>query len=266
MSFPLTEKTAPSPTEVRTGQSAFAEFKGGRRRRDVLELAVGYALILLGIWTPLPWQRWFALTALAWVLLATVISFDGWTAMGLRERGFLRSVWATGVALVLAAGAVALSARLGTLHARLTPGAVVERYWTYAVWAFLQEFLLLDFFLLRLLRLLRSNAAAVMATAGLFALAHLPNPVLVPLTIVWGTIACVLFLRYRNLYTLGMAHAVFGICIAMTVPAQADHNMRVGLGYLTYRAHAHHGHHRNQSPQMVSTDACVMAEAPTRRS
>ncbi len=243
----------------------FEQDRPQRRRRDVLELAVGYALILLGIWTPLPWQRWFALAALAWVLLTTAISFDGWTAMGLRERGFLQSLWVTGAALVLAAGAMLVSWRLHMLHT-WRPELFIHRYWAYAVWAVLQQFLLLDFFLLRLLRLLRSKAAAVMVTAGLFALAHLPNPILMPLTIVWGAIACALFLRYRNVYTLGMAHAIFGICIAVTVPAHIDHNMRVGLGYLTYRPHMHFHHHRNQSPQIVSTVACVKAEAPTRRS
>jgi membrane protease YdiL (CAAX protease family) len=236
------------------------------RQRDLLELAVGYGLILLALWTPLPWQRWFDWVALAWVLIVSALSFDGLTANGLRERGFLRSLWVVGAALALAAGAIALSARLHTLRAPRYPAFFIHRYWAYAVWAFLQEFLLLDFFLRRLLRLLRSRTVAVAVTAALFALAHLPNPILMPVTLVWGAIACALFLRYRNLYTLGLAHAIFGICIAVTVPAQADHNMRVGLGYLTYRPQSHRHHHRNQSPQTVSTTAWVMDEAPTRRS
>lgn len=255
-------------SKTTTGFNA-AEDEGliaGHRRRDLVELAVGYGLILVAIWTPPPWQRWFDWVALGFVLTVTALSFDGLTANGLRERGFFRSLWVVGVALALAAGAVAVGADLHTLHSPRYPMFFVHRYWAYVIWAFLQEFLLLDFFLRRLLRLLPTRTVAVLATAGMFALAHLPNPVLTPITLLWGAIACVLFLRYRNLYTLGMAHAIFGICIAVTVPAQTDHNMRVGLGYLTYRPHEHHRHHRNQSPQMVSTKACVMAEAPTRRS
>ena len=80
--------------------------------------------------------------------------------------------------------------------------------------------------------------AAALASAGLFALAHLPNPILAPVTLLWGFVACLLFLRYRNLYTLGMAHAVFGITIAICIPGPVIHNMRVGLGYLTY-GHRH---------------------------
>jgi membrane protease YdiL (CAAX protease family) len=234
------------------------------RRRDLLELWVGYGLILLAIWTPRPWQWWLDWAALAFVVVATALSFDGWTANGLRERGFVPSLWVVGAALALAIAAVLVAVRLHTLHAPRSPTLFVHRFWDYAVWAMFQQFLLLDFFLRRWLRLLPSQWAAVGATAGLFALAHLPNPVLTPVTLVWGAVACALLLRYRNIYTLGMAHAIFGICIAVTVPGQVDHNMRVGLGYLMYRPHVHQ-HHRNHRPQIVSTDACVMAEAPTRR-
>jgi len=243
--------------------------EGGRGDfRDIFELSVGYGLILLAIWTPRPWQSAFSWVALVWVLLATGISFDGWGRMGLHGRGFLRSLWVVGAALLLAA-AVAMGGRLHTLHMPQSPALFLRRYWTYAIWALLQEFLMLDFFLLRLLRLMRGKTAAVIATAALFGLAHVPNPVLMPLALVWGSIACLIFLRHRNLYTLGLAHAILGICIAVTVPGPVDHNMRVGLGYLTYRPQQfsgwRHAHHRNQRPQIVSTEAWVMAEAPTRR-
>jgi hypothetical protein len=111
----------------------------------------------------------------------------------------------------------------------------VRRFWVYALWALLQQFLLLDFVLLRLLRLLPRRKAAVTAAAGLFALAHLPNPVLTPATLIWGFAASLLFLHYRNIYTLATLHIIFGICIAITIPGPVDHNMRVGLAYLTYR-------------------------------
>jgi membrane protease YdiL (CAAX protease family) len=264
MNSATADNPAPGPAVDYSAGSGPCSGLGERRRRDLVELVVGFGLILLAIWTPRPWQTWIALIALAWVVLATALSFDGWSAMGLRERGFLRSLWVTGAALLLAAGAVAVSSQIHTLHVPSEPALFVHRYWTYAVWALLQEFLLLDFFLLRLLRLLPQKLAAMLVTVGLFTLAHVPNPVLMPLVVVWGLIACVMFLRYRNVYTLGLAHAILGICVAITVPGTVDHNMRVGLGYLTYRPPHHH--YRNQRPHTVSTNAWVMAEAPTRRS
>jgi hypothetical protein len=251
---------ASMPTTDNKGSLATAE----HNRCDLLELSVGYGLILLAVWTPQPWQRQFYWAGLTWVLLATAFSFDGLSAMGLRISGALRAPWVVGLALLVAAIAVCVADSLHTLHIPEHPVLFIERYWAYAIWAFVQEFLLMDFFLLRLLRLLPGKKMAVLAAAGLFALAHLPNPVLAPVTLLWGIVACLLFLQYRNLYILGMAHAIFGICIATTVPGPIDHNMRVGLGYLSYRHPVHH--QRSQIDHIVSTHAWVIADAPTRRS
>jgi hypothetical protein len=45
----------------------------------------------------------------------------------------------------------------------------------------------------------------------------------------------------------------------VVVPDSLHHHMRVGVGY--YRYHPH----RSQRDQIVSTEAWVTAEAPTRR-
>lgn len=211
---------------------------GGQLRGggDGVALSVGYALIELALWTPRPWQDWFGWGALAWVALQTALNFEGWEALGLLGRGFRRSMWIVGAAVALSLAAGLASAHLGGLHAPQEPGLFVRRFWLYVVWAFVQELLLLGFFLRRLLRLTGSKMAAVLATAGLFGAAHVPNPVLMPLALAWGVIACAVFLRWRSLYPLGMAHAILGICIAVSVPKAMDHNMRVGLGYLRYRA------------------------------
>ena len=242
------------------GFSASTETR--RRHRDLVELVVGYALILLVIWSPRPLQRWFYWAAIVWILATVPRSLREWKMMGFRAAGFWDSFWAFCVALLAAGIAIVFSVRLHTLHLPSTFVRFLLRFASYGIWAFVQQFLLQDFFLLRLLRLVQGKAAAVALAVGMFTLAHLPNPILTPLALVWGLISCLVFLRYRNLYTLGMAHAVLGITIAICVPGPVDHNMRVGLGYITYRPQ----HHRNQMDHIVSTDAWVSAEAPTRRS
>jgi membrane protease YdiL (CAAX protease family) len=239
------------------------------RRRDLIELAVGWGLIMIVIWTPRPLQHWLYWAPVAWIAVVTCLRFEGWAAMGLRTRNLLQSSWVIGVALLLATVAWVVAQRLGTLHA---PASATQFFWTYigyTVWSFVQQFLLLSFFLARLLRLVPGSYRAALVAAVIFALAHLPNPVLTPMTLVWGMASCVLFLRYRNVWTLGMAHAILGITVAMTLPGAVTHNMRVGLGYLRYRAPQHGvGHHsgqRRKSDQIVSTDACVIADAATRR-
>jgi hypothetical protein len=163
--------------------------------------------------------------------------------MGLRFANLARSSWIVGAALLASALSVLIAGLVHTLHAPGGPVQFFERYAGYIGFAFVQQALLQDFFLLRLLRLMRSPRAAALVAAIIFSLAHLPNPILVVVTFAWGLVACLLFLRYRNLYPLALAHAILGITIAMTIPGPVIRNMRVGLGYLTYSSH--HVHHRN---------------------
>ena len=225
------------------------------RRRDLLELLIGYGLILLVIWSWRPWQRGLYYVAAGFLVTVLWISFDSWPAMGLRTANFWRSLWVVGVALALSAVAVLVARERHVLHPVGGPVPFLKRYWGYMIWSLMQQILLVDFFLRRLLRLIPKPGYAVLATAAIFAAAHLPNPVLTVVTLVFGTAACLIFLRYRNLYPLAMAHAILGITIALTVPGPIIRNMRVGLGYLTN--HGHHAppasHHCSHRDQIVST-------------
>jgi len=208
-----------------------------RNRRPLVELCVGYALILVVIWTPRPWQR--LSYAVAAISLGSVLwkSRAGWQAMGLRPANFARSLWLIGVALLAAALA---ASRLHTFHRPDSLSQFIARYTGYALGACMQQILLQDFFLPRLLRLTRNPVTASLAAAALFSLAHLPNPILSVITFFWGFAACLFFVRYRNLYTLAIAHAILGITVAMSVPGPVIRNMRVGLGYITFKAHPIH--------------------------
>ena len=48
--------------------------------------------------------------------------------------------------------------------------------------------------------------------------------------------SCWLFRRYRNLYMLGLAQGLLGLCFAICVPDAMHHHMRVGLGYFHYHS------------------------------
>jgi membrane protease YdiL (CAAX protease family) len=209
-------------------------------------------------------QRWLYFGTIAWFFVSIVATFPGWRAMGCSIAGFWRSLWVVGIAVALGIGATILASNLHTLHHPGSPIQWVKAFGGYTIWALTQQFLLQGYFLIRLLRIMPSKVSAV-ATAGfVFALIHLPNPILTPVTLLWGLVACFVFLKFRNIYPLAIAHAIFGICVAITIPATMHHNMRVGLGYLTYTPPQHL--HLSQIDQSVSTDAWVMADAPTRRS
>jgi hypothetical protein len=216
-----------------------------QKRRDLKEIAIAYGLILAVIWTPRPWQS--VLWGVAAIGLSALIflSFEGFAAMGLRRGDFWRSLWIAGAALMIACVAVGVAAEEHTLRLPHGPLAFLGTYCAYTVWAGVQQLLLQGFFLLRLRRLMANPRLAALTGAVLFSLAHAPSAFLVPVTFVWGVAACLLFLRYRNLYPLALAHAVLGITVAMTIPGPVDHNMRVGLGYLHYR------HHRQEGPPLA---------------
>jgi membrane protease YdiL (CAAX protease family) len=156
--------------------------------------------------------------------------------MGFRRGGLASSMWVVLAALLVSTGAVVVSTHLGTLRHPISTRSWVMTFGGYTVWSFVQQFLLQGFFLFRLLRLLPRREWAALAAAIMFALAHLPNPILTPVTFIWGLCACFVFLRCRNVYPLALAHAILGITVAVTIPGPVVHNMRVGLGYLRYHA------------------------------
>ena len=223
----------PIPSTIDTGLT-LPPVAASSRGRDLVELAVGYALILIVIWTPRPWQRLPYFVAAIFIAAAVWRSFPGAKAMGLHIANLARSLWLVGAALLAAALAVMAAERLHTLHAPGGVSLIFQRYAGYMLFACVQQGLLQSFLLCRLERLTPGPGSAVLAAAAMFSFAHLPNPILMVITFFWGLMACLFFLRYRNLYPLAVAHAILGITVAMCVPGPVIRNMRVGLGYLTY--------------------------------
>jgi hypothetical protein len=205
------------------------------RRLALLELCVGYGLILATVWTLRPVQSWLWWASVLWIAASTWWSFPGWAAMGFRRGGFVASLWVVALAALLSTVAVAAALHLHTLRIPHSLMAWVLAWGGYTLWSFVQQFLLQGYFLFRLVRLLPRREAAAVAAATIFAVAHLPNPLLTAVTLIWGIVACFVFLRCRNLYTLMLTHAILGVSLAITVPGPKMHNMRVGIGYLKYR-------------------------------
>lgn len=216
---------------------AAAEISVSSRARNIFEIVAAYGLILAVIWTPGPLQRVLYWAAIATVLVTTLLRRENLNALGLGIRGFASSLWIAGLAAVLAAVTVWGASLMQTLHPLFGQEPLLAHAWGYFVWALMQQFLLQAYFLPRFLRLTSSRWLAVAAVALLFAVAHIPNPILTIAAFAWGGCSSLLFLRYRNLYTLGIAHGILGICFAVTVPDHFHHHMRVGLGYLRYHQH-----------------------------
>jgi hypothetical protein len=201
--------------------------------RDLVELIFGYGLILFVLWTPEFPQRVLSPVAFIMTLAVVLARRPSLDDLGIGRHGLARSLWILPAAILLAIASLLLARKIGTLHP-LFKGDF-KHVAGYILWTIFQQFLLNDYFMPRLTRLLASENAAVGLAAVLFAAAHLPNLPLTGATLLWGAISCALFRRYRNLYALGLAQGVLGLCFAVCVPDALHHHLRVGLGYLRYQ-------------------------------
>lgn len=201
--------------------------------RNLTELIVGFLAIDAVLWLPTREQLIFGPIALLTPLVLVLWRRPGLDELGLGWRGFGASFWILPSAVGLSIVGVEAAKYLGTFHTLYAPD--FSHVGGYLIWTLYQQFLLQDYFMPRLASVLSTNAALAFA-AVLFALAHLPNIPLVLATLAWGAVSCALFRRYRNLYVLGLAQGVLGLCFAVCVPDVWLHHMRVGLGFLRYHA------------------------------
>ncbi len=198
--------------------------------RDLLEVALVFAFILVAVWTP-PGRvnSFFSIVAAACIMAFAIAGRWGPREMGL--------TWPlSGAVNILLAGALLCGAiaAIGTALRFAGAGNALpwSRSWQYALWALQQEFILQSVFFLRLESVLGTRRA-VWAAASLYAVVHVPSPLLTVLSFLGGLLFCEFFRRWRNLYPLGIIHATLGLTIAASLPDKWLHHMRVGIGYLT---------------------------------
>lgn len=199
--------------------------------RNLIELSAGFIAIMIVLWLPTREQLIFGPIALLMPAVFVLVEKPTTDELGLGLFQFLRSLWILPVAVALAALGIYLAQLSGTYHALYK--AEFGHVGGYVLWTIYQQFLLQDYFMPRLTRLLSGDTAIAVA-AILFSLAHLPNIPLMIATLLWGAVSCALFRRYRSIYVLGIAQGLLGLCFAVCVPDLFIHHMRVGLGYWHY--------------------------------
>ncbi|MGZ4788565.1 MAG: CPBP family glutamic-type intramembrane protease [Terriglobales bacterium] len=177
--------------------------------------------------------RWY-LAALVVLAGCVLLSHPRADELGISLHGIRDTAWVIPFALVICAASVFAAAKLGTLSLLYGPKPVYWHSIFYAIWALEQQFILNSFFYNRFELLLGNTMSAVFTTALLFSLMHIPNPVLVPATFLGGLLFVESFRRWRNIYPLAIAHAMFGLTLAITFPTHWIRHMRVGLGFLRF--------------------------------
>lgn len=196
-------------------------------------LLVAYALLECALWTAGETQKVFSLMFLLWIVGTTISERPALKEVGLGMSGL---VGASRALLYTAAAfgvMVAVASWFGTLRS-LGSGFAFSHAAGYVLWSFIQEFILNAYFYLTLEKLLGDGRKAMWGAVALFVLAHIPNPILLVATLLLSLAFVPVFRRYRNIYPLGLGHAILGITLALSVPENLLAHMRVGLGYLHF--------------------------------
>jgi len=204
-----------------------SEPAAGIHWRAGAEAALVFSLILLYIW----WLRfrfpysWILILAL--VVASHVIRGETFGALGLRQvsNGFqsLAPALALIAAILLAIGLIFHTLR------DVSWQLAVSSFVLYCFWGLFQQYVLNGYFVNRFSEFLPQRSQAVPVLAGVcFSLAHAPNWFLMAIALPGGYLCARIYLKYRNLYVLGMAHGVVGFLIYLVAPDSISHHLYVG--------------------------------------
>lgn len=204
-----------------------------RRKASILEALAIFAMIMAYIWK---WRfthprLWVPMVAL--ILASQVAHGDGARAVGLKAENFwvcLRRFGPILIGLVLAMLTAGLL--LGTLRPIGFEQAMLA-FALYLPWGLFQQYLLNGYFLTRFETALSQNSASILASV-LFSVVHSPNWFLMLVTPVAAYGAIRVYRLHRNLYFLGLAHAVIGCLLFVVVRDSVSHHLNVGPGWFTH--------------------------------
>ena len=99
------------------------------------------------------------------------------------------------------------------------------------LWGLMQQYVLQGFVNRRAQSALGRGWPSVLLVATVFALLHLPNPLLAVATFAGGLVWAHVYQRAPNLFALALSHALMSMLLAVSLPPSLIKSLRVGIKY-----------------------------------
>jgi hypothetical protein len=196
------------------------------RRRRVAEAFIFAIVSIAYIWLRPLWWSWSLLIPLALVMVSFVWHSETLESLGLSLRALAGAVaaWRWWIASCAASLGVFVWLQTTSIH-------VLYRWCGYACWCVLQQFLFQNMAYRRLREGLGPSWKTSSIAGALFAAAHIPNPILVPATFLWGTVSTRMFEARPSVPVLGVTQALLSAMLYVVTPVALNGQFRVGPGY-----------------------------------
>lgn len=152
----------------------------------------------------------------------------------LHDIGFRTDNFLDSCRLLLLPTAVAVLALAATgwfTSHTLFAGHFRARYISLPLWALFQQYALNGFINRRAQLAFGKGLKSIAIVAVIFALLHLPNPLLALATLIGGVIWAAVYQRQPNLFALALSHTVTSITLALSISPNLLNSLRVGFKY-----------------------------------